>query len=161
MCNNFNSFLEPTRSELTNLAGSMNDAKKEITDLQDELRKSQSSYKQKIKDYFKERPDEQPFGRKKAKISDDIAQFLLLISYCLDAGDTELLEEFGVKPVETSPKTTLATTDYGKYLSSCEKGLKKSKRGLEEDCWRKLMKLFSDLSGAVVTQIEPTHQRKN
>jgi hypothetical protein len=138
----------------------MNDAKKEITDLQDELRKSQSSYKQKIKDYFKERPDDQPFGCKKARPSDDMEQFLLLISYCLDAGDTELLEEFGVKPVAASPATTLATTDYKKYLRACEKGLQRSKRGLEEDCWRKLTKLFSNLSGLTVNNDQLTQQRQ-
>lgn len=159
MCNKFGSFSESTRGELTTLADNMNDVRSQISDLQAALNHSRSLYKQKINEFYRQFPDKQPFPTYGREIRDDIAQYYVLISYCLDAGDTELLNNWGIIPVGQNPCNYLVSNDFQKYCAACGVALERSKTELEENCWRMLIKMFSQMGVPSQPQAQTRTQR--
>lgn len=136
MPNSFEDITNPTRHNLLNLVSMMADPRQQFDHLRTEL-------KQSIYDYFNESP---PFPTQGSEIQTDISKYIRLIVYCLEAGDTDILKEWGIRKVQVNPSQMLVSTEFQRYRIACQNARRRSKTSLEEDCWTLLIEFFTSLS---------------
>lgn len=132
----FEEFSDPTKHDLKHLVSEMSQPRNALQHLRKE-------FKQSIDAYFTEQP---PFPTEGDSINSDITAYVKLISYCLEAGDTEILRKWGIEAVKKNPKSMLKSDDIGEYGNICQIARERSKTSLEEDCWTILTEFFLSLS---------------
>jgi hypothetical protein len=114
--------------------------------LVEEMQSLRTQYKEKIDQCLNQKP---PFPiQAKANedpVEKDVEQFVRLVSYCLDAGDTEILETWGIKAVNDKLEI-LSSKDYGEYCEAFKVLEEESELELEKACMQKLVQFFHNLS---------------
>ena len=136
MPTNFEEFADPTRHDLKFLVDKMSQPQKALQPLRQE-------FKQSINAYFAQQP---PFPSKGKNINADISKYVKLVSYCLEAGDTEILRKWGISEVRKNPGKMLVSNDISEYADICRGAREESETSLEEDCWTILTEFFLSLS---------------
>jgi hypothetical protein len=139
MPNNFEEFPSPLRNNLRKLFATMSHVQQEIAKFSTLLANSRQDFKQSIEDFFQQ---QNPFPIQEGKIEDDIEQYTRLVSYCLDAGDSEILDRWGIQAIRSNPVHMLASDNYGLYHLAFNEARKRSETPLEEECWIKIIELF-------------------
>lgn len=142
MLNDFKEFPNPLRSNLRELFDTMSRLQEEIAKLSARLSDSRQAFKQSIEDFFQQ-PNQNPFPTK-GTIDDDIEQYTRLVSYCLEAGDTEILNRWGIQNILPNPGI-LASEDYELYSLAFNNAREISETPLEEECWIKVIEMFQVL----------------
>jgi hypothetical protein len=139
---NFEEFPNPLRQSLIELSQAMKNVREQIQRLSHKLDNSRNDYKQAIFDFFNQNS---PFPTE-GEIDDDLDLYMNLVSYCLDAGDPEILDKWGIADVYQNPIEMLASTNYELYLYTFQEARKEAETALEETCWEKLIHMFYSLS---------------
>lgn len=132
----FEEFANPTKSTLRSLVNAMFGPGQK-------LNKLRNDFKQSIEEYF---ALQAPFPTYGQEIEDDIEQYVKLVSYCLEAGDTQILSKWGIDAIKSNPAGMLVSENFQEYLASFEVGREESETRLEEDCWTMLSSFFSSLA---------------
>ncbi|MGD1908315.1 MAG: hypothetical protein ACFB0C_20320 [Leptolyngbyaceae cyanobacterium] len=135
----FAEFPKPVRDNLKTLLSAMNGFQDKISQLSKDLDSNRDEYKLHINQFFEETPPFPTHG----KIEDDIETYIKIVGYCLDLGDTELLDKWGICEISASPSETLASDDYELYLLTFNSARMNSQTPLEEKCFEKIANLFS------------------
>lgn len=149
MSENFEEFANPTRHNLKEIVS-------EMIQPNQALRPIRQEFKQSINAYFAEQP---PFPTRGENINADISKYVKLVSYCLEAGDTEILRTWGIEEVRKNPRQMLVSHDIGEYGSICQIAREESQTSLEEDCWTILIEFFLSLSPNQLT-LDKTYERR-
>lgn len=150
MPHDFREFPNPLRNHLRELFETMSQLQEEIANLSDRLSDSRQAFKQSIEDFFQQ-PNQNPFPTE-GTIDSDVEQYTRLVSYCLEAGDTEILDRWGIQNILTNP-TILASSDYELYYLAFNNARETSETPLEEECWIKVIEMFQILQNPGGTPI--------
>jgi Phycobilisome protein len=142
MLNDFKEFPNPLRSSLRELFDTMSRLQEEIAKLSARLSNSRQDFKQSIEDFFQQ-PNQNPFPTG-GTIDDDFEQYVRLVSYCLEAGDTEILSRWGIQNILANPGI-LASENYELYSLAFNNAREESETPLEEECWIKIIEMFQIL----------------
>jgi len=140
MLNDFEEFPSPLRNNLRELFDTMNELQEEIENLSTRLSGSRQAFKRSIEDFFQQE-NRNPFPTKRGMIEDDVEQYTRLVSYCLDSGDTDILDRWGIQNIRANPDM-LASNDYELYYLAFNNARASSETPLEEECWIKIIELF-------------------
>ena len=108
--------------------------------LVEQMQDLRTKYKDRINDCLQHNP---PFPTQ-ARINEDIAQFVRLVSYCLDVGDTEILDTWGIQLVSNDLRL-LASQNYVEYKNTFKVLWERSEVDLEKYCMQKLVQFFVSL----------------
>ncbi|OUC13434.1 MAG: hypothetical protein B0A82_17390 [Alkalinema sp. CACIAM 70d] len=150
MPHDFGEFPNPLRNHLRELFETMSQLQEEIAKLSHQLSDSRQAFKQSIEDFFQQ-PNHNPFPTE-GTIDSDVEQYTRLVSYCLEAGDTEILDRWGIQNIRTNP-AILASRDYELYYLAFSNAREISETHLEEECWIKVIEMFTSLQSPGGTPI--------
>jgi len=139
----FSEFPLQTKNSLEEIVEQMGELKNQIDNLQTTLQQSRQSFKDEINSYFAQVGE--PFPTNGHSIADDIEQYIKLVSYCLEAGDSELLQQWGIESIREDA-SKLASDDFQDYCGAFEVLIEGSEVELEQMCFIELKNFFLTLA---------------
>ena len=95
-----------------------------------------------------------PFPVASKNIEGDIEQFIKIVGYCLDVGDTELLDTWVVKAIQEDP-CVLSSQEYDLYFAAVKTWLRNAEVDLEIRCVNKILDMFQILNQDTIQRSHP------